>query len=281
MSYRFDRAARSERYFVASLLSHLLLTENFTGLKSLFKHVFGDEQCSGLPDDFELVSELDPLRDGSIQNIEVKKLYQEFKRVAVPDLFLRWSQLCLVIEAKFFTDPALEELKEQIRLRRDAIEKVKPFTLYQGWTIKFAALTTKEINLGTDIHVLTWEGVLSMMEKALSHSENKGYAIKVIQDALARANQEMESSSGINFKRLKFDEIMSQLPDLIQKKKIYIGFTGGIEAFSLASEEQLRLRSHYKVSDIRWSDNWITLDQFLRRVFEVRGYFEKYDDRGE
>lgn len=143
--YRFDATARAERYFVATLLTHLLLSDGFAGLKRLFYHMFGDETCASLSDDFEIVSELDPLRDGSIQDSAVKKLYQEHKRIAVPDLFLRWGHNCLIIEAKFFTDPAAEELHEQVKLQKEAIKKVQPYTFYKNWEVRYATLTIQPV----------------------------------------------------------------------------------------------------------------------------------------
>src|SRR5262245_2830327 len=164
--YRFDRTARAERYFVDTLFAHFLLADNFAGLRLLFEHIFGSEACTGLDEDFEIVSELDPLRDGSVGNNQVKNLYRQFRRVAVHDIFLHCSHLCLVIEGKFFTDPATEELAKQVNLQREAIDKVKPFTLYKDWQIKFAVLTTTPVksSLQADITVLSWDTILELME---------------------------------------------------------------------------------------------------------------------
>jgi len=119
--YTFDRVARAERYFADTLLPHLLMAHEFMGLKLLFRHVLSQVDFSQFPDDFELVTELDPLRDGSVGNETVRTLYRDLGRVTVPDLFVRWDRYCLVIEAKFFTDPADDELTEQVSLQRKAI----------------------------------------------------------------------------------------------------------------------------------------------------------------
>lgn len=274
--YKFDETARTERYFVGTLFSHLLLADNFTGLRNLFKHVFGTESCFKLPDDFEIVSELDPLRDGSVINSKVKVLYQEFKRVAVPDLFLRWSHLCLVIEAKFFTDPAADDLHEQIYLQREAITKVKPYVFYKDFDIRFAVLTVKPINkLSTEnLTHLVWDEVLDVIDQGSTSSKDVVYTRTTIRNALVRATSDLRTSK-ITFEKMGFDDILLKLPHLVAQGKIYVGFTGGTAALYNSTLSLLQNRSHYKVSDTRWSDNWITLDQFLRRVFELRGYFEK------
>jgi hypothetical protein len=281
--YRFDGVARAERYFVNTLLSHLLMANNFAGLRSLFCHVFGEGICLGLADDFEVVSEVDPLRDGSVDHPVVKKLYREFRRVAVPDLFLRWSHLCLVIEAKFFTDPSDEELREQVSLQREAIRKVQPYTLYKDWAIQHAILNLvggASGNLDGTV-VLSWDAIMRIIDKPGQQTQDIIYAKQMIQQARERALKELPPGAGITFERLKFDSLLTELPRLVRQGKVFIGFTGGIEALSTADENTLRNRSHYKVSDVRWSDNWLTIDQFLHRLFELRGYFDKYDAHGE
>jgi hypothetical protein len=137
--YWFSGVARSERYYVATLLSHCLMANDFEGLKELFIKVLGSNACSNLSNDSEIVSELEPLRDGSVYNTHVKELYLKYKRIAVPDLFLRWDNQCIILAAKFFTDPENDALLEQIRGQQDAIDKVKKFTLYKDMSFYHVA----------------------------------------------------------------------------------------------------------------------------------------------
>lgn len=279
--YRFDTTARAERYFTATLLPHILLSNNFSALRKLFQMIFSNKVCENLPEDFEIVSELDPLRDGSVENQNVKKLYQTFKRIAVPDLFLRWSHLCLVIEAKFFTDPAAEELYTQVKLQQEAIAKVKPYTVYRDWNVKFAVLTVEGTEISTDSNIinLNWEHLLQTLKSDVPVSPDLEYAFHAIRSALQRAKR--PESTVITYEKLKFAKLFEQLSRLVAEGKIYIGYTGGIEALESATLTELEQRYHYKVSEYRWSDNWISLDQFLGRVFRLRGLVKSYDDRSE
>lgn len=282
--YRFDRTARAERYFVGSMLVHLLMANNFHGLKKLFREIFKDEITPDINSstDYEIVSELDALRDGSVQNNAVKKLYRELRRVAVPDLFLRWSTKCLVIEAKFFTDPSGGDLVKQINLQKEAIEHVKAYTKYKDFFFKYSALTANPQGpfLG-DVYELSWEELLVWITDKNSASEDELYAHDILRCALDRLANEVKAGNGITFEKLKFDQLMDNIPRLIKEKKIYIGFTGGISALMESELEELESRSHFKVSDIRWTDNWISLDLFLQKIFAVRGLFDNYDDSSE
>jgi hypothetical protein len=50
---------------------------------------------------------------------------------------------------------------------------------------------------------------------------------------------------------------------------IYAGFSEGIEILNKCDIGFLIKRSHHKVSDIRWSDSWITIDNIIRRYIEL------------
>lgn len=115
-----------------------------------------------------------------------------------------------------------------------------------------------------------------MMETNGPNSEDLNYYKIVIQKAKDRAIN--ESARLVNYEKLKFEDLLAKLPQLIIQGKIFVGFTGGIEALSSVSEiAELVNRSHYKVSDTQWTHNWIPLDMFLHKVFELKGYYNKYN----
>ena len=271
-SYSFQDVARSERYFVSSLLCHVLMNNNFEGLQSLFKRILGNETCDSLKLEFEIVSELDPLRDGSVYHNEVKKLYKEFKRIAVPDLFLRWDNQCLIIEAKFFTDPDDGELYEQIRTQMSAIEKVKEFTNYQHMHFYYVALTVNGIQ-NNEVLSITWSDVLDIIDILDNKSHDMFYCSHVIKKAVERVRLENKPGGNkVTFEKHTLESLILNLPDFIKKGKIYVGFSGGLDALNQTDLVLLEKRSHYKVSDIRWSDNWITIDNIVRRYIELKDY---------
>ena len=88
----FQDVARSESYFTATLLSHLLMANNFEGTKLLFKYLKNDANFDE-GTDFEIVTELDPLRDASVTNTIIQKLFKENGRMAVPDIFFTLGYL--------------------------------------------------------------------------------------------------------------------------------------------------------------------------------------------
>jgi len=273
--YTFDGTARAERYFADTLLPHLLLAHEFAGLKLLFRHVLSHVDFSQLPDDFEIVTELDPLRDGSVGNEAVRAKYRDIGRVAVPDLFVRWERYCLVIEAKFFTDPADEDLSVQIKLQRKAIATIREHTKYGDESYRF-----EHVILGIrpcqieEAHSITWDELCDViLDPVLACPEHDlRYCQQIFRDAIARAKREQEAVGRIKFTKMKFAELMENLSTLIQQQKVYIGFVGGERQLANATLEELETRSHYKVSNKRWSENWITLDKFLHRVFQLKGY---------
>ncbi|MCX5999589.1 MAG: hypothetical protein NTU41_08390 [Chloroflexi bacterium] len=282
--YRFDQVARAEKYFVDTLLTHFLLSNEFAGLKILFQKVFGEAACSNPSQDFqdfEVVSELDPLRDGKVENSEIERQFRKFGRMAVPDLFLRWSKLCLVIEAKFFTYPSKEELETQLENERKAIESVKRFTIYESWDIRFAILTSVKTIPPENVFVLTWNDIIEMMKNGGASSSDLEYCRKIIDRANRSAMKKVDPSGRPVFETIKtLDGLLLQLPRLIEQRKVFIGFEGGPDKLASASELDL-VNRRYKVSETKWNDNWLPMDRFLHRVFELRGLYDQSVIGGE
>jgi hypothetical protein len=247
--------------------------DRFRGLKSLFAAVFPKAELPA-DNDVEIVTELDPLRDGSVYNSNVKALYKKIRRVAVPDVFLRWGDLIIIIEAKFFTEPTVDELSEQIRLQKQAVEHVLPYTKYTVGerNIAYAILTVKGIEYaGKDILSLTWDDIVTIAEEGDSTAPDYRYMLNVLKHALERARAELKREEAITYKKYSLSDLLEKVPELIKNGAVYVGITGGMDELQKLSMEQLQKRSHYKVSDTQWSDNWITLDHLLHRYIELQG----------
>jgi hypothetical protein len=265
--YRFVDVARAERFYVATILGHVLMANGFMGLKLLFAQVFGSKTktCPKV-DDFEIVSELDPLRDASVYNTAVQKIYQKYRRIAVPDLFLRWGGLCLIIEAKFFTDPSAEKLGAQIALQKQAIARIKKFTSYSD--IKFASLALDKTTGIKNTVSLSWEDIVKLMDKIppAGLSEDLVYCRRVLSAAIARARGELKdlASGKITYTKYRFSDLISVLE---KDTSGFVGFQGGSARLASTDRKQLGARSHYKFSLRSWSkDNWIPAEEFLQIV---------------
>ncbi|MDP4281259.1 MAG: hypothetical protein Q8867_03835 [Bacteroidota bacterium] len=266
--YKFDEVARSERYFTSYLLPLLLSHNDFTFLKFVIQKVF-NEKLDHLKNDFEIVTELDPLRDGSVSNDTVKAKYKEFKRVAVPDLFLRWDSKILIIEAKFFTSPKKEELEDQIIAQKKAIDEVKSETKYRSITPKHIALTIQKISL-RGFESYTWDEIISWAEESIRNKPTQIiYALDVLRNAVIRAKEE-DKPGDRHWKKYSFDQILDQLPKFLREGKIYFAFSKGEAQLRAMKLPDLQNRSHYKVSDVQISDNWLTIDQLIKRYIEVK-----------
>lgn len=69
---RFDKTARTEHYFTATILPILLSANNYQVVRNLFASVYNNCEFKD-EHDIEIVTELDPIRDPSVINNEIKK----------------------------------------------------------------------------------------------------------------------------------------------------------------------------------------------------------------
>lgn len=279
-NYHFSEVARSERYFTATLLCHLLMVNSFRGLKSLFKYTFGTAYCLGLNNDFEVVSELDPLRDGSVYNENIRKMFCEHRRIAVPDIFLRWGNAILVIEAKFFTNPNLEDLEAQVSEQKRAIELAMNETKYNECKIKYCTLTITE-HLQEDfkdlsITPISWSKVASLLKKEIDENNelDQLYCLSNIEKSIIRAKSEIDRSSKVTYQIFKnFDSIFQKLPNLCENGEVFFGFSEGKNRLLSMTLDELQNRGHYKISNERWSNNWFPIEDLIQRINDLKaGY---------
>lgn len=271
--YTFDSVARSERYFTSLILPHLLLSNNYHLLKALFNQIFNIDFSKLKNPEYEIVSELDPIRDGSVHSEDVRTIFIENRRIAVPDLFLRINNYILIIEAKFFTHPNEEELTQQINLQIKAIDKVLKYTNYKNCKIVYCLLTTLKTNLrDKNITTLTWDDIieLSMKNTHDSIGNDFKYVLDILSKSNERAKKWLKPIGKITFKRYTFNELFDNLSNFIKNDKIYVGIDGGINKLLNLSLIDLQTRSHYKVSETKWSDNWITIDNLIKRYLTLK-----------
>jgi hypothetical protein len=267
--HKFDEVARSERYYTSCILPLLLAHDDFHLLKELFTVIFKMKNVNRLKNDFEIVTELDPLRDGSVNNSNIKKLYTEKKRLAVPDLFLRWDNLIIVIEAKFFTFPTEEEISFQIAKQKDAIGLVLPETIYGKANIVFAALTINQL-ASKDYECITWQYIFDLASNLFkSHPDQIKYALRILSDAISRASKRKKPSN-VHFKKYQsLSELIEDLPTLLAKKEFYFGFSEGLEELNNMTLSDLNNRNHYRVSNEKFTENWLPIDQLIKRYIEL------------
>ena len=250
------------------------MSDDFKGLKALFRNRFGDDRCASLQNVFEVVSELDPLRDGSKYCTSTREQFVEHKRVAVPDVFLRWDTIILIIEAKFFTYPSAEDLENQVSLQKKAIKLVLNSTAYVNCDIHFALLTIPLVSIDDfndkTIHLFTWDDIMLLLGKAFEQkrSSDVDYCFSTINTSIERARP---ASSKVNFDTYReLSGLLEDLSKLIAKGKIYFGFSEGLEKLRTMSMQELENRDHYKVSKEQPTNNWYPIDLLISRIVELR-----------
>ncbi|MBP7678787.1 MAG: hypothetical protein KA096_00015 [Bacteroidales bacterium] len=271
--YFFQDVARAERYFTATLLPHLLMINNFEGVKILFRHVYNDNNLSE-PDDFEIVTELDPVRDGSVYNDDVRKIYKELGRIAVPDLFIRWGKRILAIEAKFFTEPTSDELQDQLKLQWDALSAIIAQTNYDPSNIQQCLLliNAPKDKLSPNIIILTWDEVVGLFDKYSTnlHITDCYQVLSILKGSIARARMELQRASEVTYTKVSnIEELIILLPKLIESKKVWVGFSEGISLDEIDLDYLLH-RSHYRVSNKKHSPNWIRIDELIAKYISLK-----------
>ncbi len=271
--YYFQDVARSERYFTATHLAHLLMANNFEGTKLFFKQFFQNEVVDG-NEDFEVVTEVDLLRDPGKQDHEIKQLFHDHGRIAVPDLFVRWGKNAFVIEAKFFTLPNISRLKNQVEEQRRAVNYILDKTAYADFKITYAiiALEFKQKNQIKDILTLNWKQIVDLFESqlALPISNDCKYSITIINDAIERAQNELFPISNTNWIRFNsFNELYDQWEQLIEAGYLYIGFSEGLSSYRVDLQHSL-LRNQYKVSTTKDNNKWIELKDLIAKYHKLK-----------
>lgn len=271
--YNFQDVARSERYFTATLLPHLLMANGFEGADILLRHVFKNTNFK--PDDeFEIVTELDPLRDASVVNNFIKDQFKEHGRIAVPDVFIRRGNYILIIEAKFFTLPYWEDLEYQVGEQKRAFDMVRKETNYVNSTIEYCLLLVKAPDgvKNNSIFTLTWDEILNLLETNLTSSDSIDikYALDIIKQSNSRAKPELSKISNRGHTHISsIGELVDKLPLLLKERKIYVGFSEGFYSDEI-DLNYLESRSHYKVSDKQYTSNWIRIEDLVAKYISLK-----------
>lgn len=271
--YYFQDKARSERYFTATLLAHLLMANNFEGTKLLFKYLKKDDNFDE-GTDFEIVTELDPLRDASVSDKDIQLLFKDHGRVAVPDIFIRWGRYAFVIEAKFFTLPYPEDLEYQVSEQKRAISLIIDKTRYDINKIQYYLLLITNPGGFTDntIPVIVWDDLIELFENKISMpvTDDVSYSLGIIKHSVKRAKAEIQKQSKVTYKQIKtIHELITKLPQLLNDGKIYVGFSEGFytNEFDL---DYLEKRSHYRISDTKYSNNWIRIEDLIAKYISLK-----------
>jgi hypothetical protein len=202
-----------------------------------------------------------------VYNEKIKKIFRSAGRIAVPDLFLRWGDIILAIEAKFFTQPSAVDLTDQLSLQRKAFDAIKEQLPYKSENIMQCLLMINKPTGITNnkIALLTWSEIADLLKSnpPVNCTSDYTYALNVLLNSIERAKNELNSKSNLTFTKVKtIDELIQRLPEFIKNGQIWVGFSEDttLESISLTD---LQNRDHYKVSDTKYTSNWIRIDMLV------------------
>jgi len=251
------------------------MDRNFEAARKLFMKYFGGDQQT--INDFELVTELDAIRDGSVQDENLSKIFKEEGRIAVPDIFLRCGNNCLVIEAKMFTYPTDDEMNKQLLAQKKLIDRFTREGYYADHVFKQLLIATDKYTLA-GFECLTWQ----ILKDEIIAEDNNGtpesnYCRRVLFSAIARAQTEAETSGPGDSIRVTPQGNSSAIQQLIERSStmikdgyVFVGIDGGSEQLKITTADELRARSHYKVGKRKRSaENWLLIGTVLNRIIET------------
>lgn len=276
METSFSGTARSERHFIALLLPHLLMSNNFAGARALFEKLgLGSEQALN-SSDIEIVAELNPIRD-VMERVPEKCATPLGKQAqVVPDLFLRIGNSALVIEGKFFTHGSASAVADQLSSQRDAINRVLPYTKYSECSFHYLALTVGSLDDGSDwpadLLRMTWCDVVSVLETVTvaDSSEDTAHALEALREAVNRSKREADTASRERGRVTSIQQLLSKANVLSERGDRYVGFVGGEQALAAATVEELETRHHYKYSDCNPNPNWLPLHCIVTHYLKLK-----------
>lgn len=271
MKNTFSDTARSERHFSAMLLPHLLLANDYAGMRALFRSLESFNGADVDSNDIEIVAELNPIRDigGPPNDSKMKR--------SVPDLVIRIAKNVLVIEAKFFTYPGTDDIVEQMTTQRLAIESVIARTGYTSCSFHYLALTAHELDEfpnGTGVSHVTWQQVVSILEPVVdaANSRDLEHVLTKLKHAVRRSEEEQAETGSVEDGRCKtIQELLHCAPELLDQGYRYVGFTKGANQLSRSTVEELEERGHYKYSRHQPNNgNWLPMQEVILRYLDLK-----------
>lgn len=271
---------RSERFYTALLLPHLLMSDDFLRMRRLFEHLGLDATQDSDTPDIEIVAEMNPIRQfrksidsdiGTEDDISERK----------PDLVLRLGNCVLVIEGKFFTYPSVQRIVDQMREQQKTIDSVLDGTQYSECEFHYMALTVNaldfsDISNSGYLH-MTWQDLISVLEPEGSTGSSSD--VKYVHDTILRAIELAENRNDgqgaieVHWKRVNsIDELFRRTPDLLNDGYSYVGIDRNVKKLEDMTLEDMETRREYKYSKKqgRNTGNWPQLTDVVARYLTLK-----------
>jgi hypothetical protein len=291
---RVDDIVRTERYFTAGLLVHLLLADNFAGVRELFSLLAdrgilspGTAMAPLAPDTVQVIAELavrrDLLRLPGIPTIDSE---DDVPRDVI-DVVVIVGETLVAIEAKFFSPTNLAAIGAQLATQRAALRLLERHAdagiahvchvfLSADPTVEATQLWPSDT---PDVGVLTWTNIAELAERLQGAD---AYVTQRLRRALDRYAVEFgDGESGRNWADIEaLDAVLQRCQ--AHGRDVLIGFTGGLAALEARPWSEL-MRRRYKWDrtaggvGMKLARNWIRGDQFAAVMARLR---KRGDDTG-
>jgi hypothetical protein len=287
---RIDDSCRTERYYTATLLPHILFHESFAGLRA-FLCLLVDKQIPAVDAEthasvpfngrgpltnIELITEVALVRDAKFYASWIEGLKDiEWKEAEElrPDLVVVADDLLVVLEAKFFLgSTSQKQIRKQLLDQREVIRKV--YLRFPGYRFRRYCHLFLSVTPPTSAEAVGCQGLLSWADiRALAEQVLGGehYVTQRLTRALEwyhRSNS-WRRATGPNYQG------KGSLTDVLRMcerrpEAIIVGYDGGLSALAEATPRYLEARP------FKWDSaenlegkqrrNWIAGDDFLNVI---------------
>lgn len=181
MKKAFHEYCRSEKFFSATLLSYLLINNNFEGLKrflsylnekSFFPLYNNDirkpiqEELLNSNNEIHYATEMNIIQDLSHNgySINPNSLTKKIKGEAIPDVISVIGDVILIIEVKYYTNYYESKLNQQLAQQKYIFDVLKDFYGIEDMGELHICICPDKINL-VNGYVITWEEIYKLFNE--------------------------------------------------------------------------------------------------------------------
>ncbi len=193
MKKGFHEYCRSEKFFSATLLSYLLINNNFEGLRRFLSFLNDrkffplhnndirkpiQEKILSSSSDIHYATEMNIIQDlchnGYLINPE--SLKKKIKGEAIPDIISVIGDLILIIEVKYYTNYYESKLSQQLAQQKYIFDVLKDLYGKDDMGELHICICPDKISL-TNSYVITWEEIYNLFK----HTPNCDFVLSSLQ----------------------------------------------------------------------------------------------------
>lgn len=180
MEKAFHNYCRSEKFFSATLLSYLLINNNFNGLKRFLSYLNEksfyplynngiqkpiQEDLIASTNDVHFATEMNVIQDLSHigHSINPESLKKKIKGEAIPDVISVIGEIILIIEVKYYTNYYESKLSQQLDQQKYIFDVLKDLYGNDDMGVLHVCICPDRISLANG-YVITWEEIYNLFK---------------------------------------------------------------------------------------------------------------------